>query len=149
MKPDVARFLEVAVSHLMTNVAPALASSYERSSMVVFGLMLTAVRHEFERAAARRVEENRELRRIFAGAMSVVEAAELGSRLERAANGEETSLAISDLEQCNAALRGLLIELHAHVEELDSPQARRLEAEIWQELVVSTERRALPMLGSA
>jgi hypothetical protein len=45
----------------------------------------------------------------------------------------------------NAALRGLLVELHAHVEALDTPAARRLDEAIWSELVVSTERRKLSL----
>ena len=45
--------------------------------------------------------------------------------------------------ESNCALRALLIDLHVHVEELDSQAARSLEAEIWRELVASTERRKL------
>ncbi len=52
-------------------------------------------------------------------------------------------ICVSDLERSNAELRSLLIELHAHVETLEAPEARRIEAAIWRELVTSTERRAL------
>jgi hypothetical protein len=38
-----------------------------------------------------------------------------------------------------------LIELHAHVEEQGAPWARALDAEIWRELVASTERRRLSL----
>ncbi len=107
--------------------------------------MLIAVGEEFERAAARRSEENRALRALFAQAVPVVTEPGLSERLEGAAAGEETSLRISELEQANAELRGLLTELHAHVEELDSPAARQIERAIWQELVASTERRKLMM----
>ena len=50
-----------------------------------------------------------------------------------------------DLESANGALRGLLIELHAHIEELASPEAGRIEASIWRELAASTERRKLSL----
>jgi hypothetical protein len=143
VKPDPTRFLAVAAGHLLTHTAGALGPGYEQSSVSVMGLVLTAVAEEFERAAARRVAENRELRRIFAAAEEVVASGELREKLVDAARGEDTSLSVSDLERANAELRGLLIELHAHVEELDSEPSRALEQEIWRELVASTERRKL------
>jgi len=85
----------------------------------------------------------RELRRIFTAASEVVESGELRRKLEDAARGEDASLGVSDLERGNADLRGLLIELHAHVEELGSESSRALEQEIWRELAASTERRKL------
>jgi hypothetical protein len=107
--------------------------------------MLISVGEEFERAAARRSEENRALRGLFARAAPGVTEPGLRERLERAAAGEETSLRVSDLERANGELRALLIELHVHVEELDSPAARQIESAIWQELAASTERRKLMM----
>ena len=147
MKPDMTRFLEVASTHLMTKTAQVLAPGYEQSGLRVLGGMLAAVRHECERAAAWRVEENGALRRLFAEAAPAVRATELGKRLEEAAAGEDSSLIVSDLERNNVALRGLLIDLHAHVEEIDSPEARLIEEKIWRELAASTERRTLPLPG--
>ena len=149
MKPDMMRFLEIASAHLMTKTAPALGPGYEQSILLALGAMLAAVRHEFERAAAWRVEENGALRRLFAEAAPAVRATELGARLKEAATGEDSSLIVSDLERSNAALRGLLINLHAHIEELDSPEARLIEEKIWRELAASTERRTLPLMGLA
>jgi hypothetical protein len=143
MKPDPSRFLEVAAAHLMLKTGPGIANAYEQSSVMVMGVMFSAVREEFERAAARRVEENAELRRIFVEAAPLVAEADLRRRLQEAASGRDESLAVSQLESGNSALRALLIELHAHVEELDSPEARGVEQVIWRELVASTERRAL------
>ena len=149
MKPDMTRFLDIASTHLMTKTAPALGPGYEQSSLLALGAMLAAVRHEFERAAAWRVEENGALRRLFAEAVPAVQATELGKRLEEAADGEDSSLIVSDLERSNVILRGLLINLHAHIEELDSPEARQIEEKIWRELAASTERRTLPLMGLA
>lgn len=146
MKPDVSRFLEVVVGYLMTKTAPALDTGYDQSTLMVGGVLLLAVRHEFERAAARRVEENDALRRLFADAAPTVQDIELRKRLEEAAAGQDASLLIANLERGNTDLRGLLIDLHAHIEALDSPQARHIEDGIWQELSASTERRSLPML---
>ena len=143
MRPEASRFLGVAAGHLMVKTAGALAPGYEQSSVSVIGLMLTQLGEEFERAAARRIEENGALRRIFTDAVDVVADDDLRAKLAEAARGEEPNFAVSALEQSNCALRALLIELHVHVEELDSQAARSLEAEIWRELVASTERRKL------
>ena len=143
MKPDVDRLLEVAAGQLMTKLGPALPTSFEQATGMSLGVLLLSVREEMERGAQRRVEENGVLRALFAQAAPAVPDAALRERLESAARNEDPSLAISDLESANAALRGLLIELHACVEELDSPEASRIEEAIWSELVVSTERRKL------
>lgn len=145
MKPDPGHFLGIAAAQLMMNVAPTLGTSYAQSNLTMMAVMLMSVGEELERAASRRVEENREVRRIFSEAVSIVRDAELRSKLEEAAAGRETSLKISDLEHANSELRALLIQLHAHVEDLDSEQARQIEAMIWDELVASTERRRLSM----
>jgi len=143
MRPEPIRFLGVAAGHLMVKTAGALGPGYEQSSVSVMGLMLTQLADEFERAAARRVEENRALRRLFAEAVDAVADDDLRDRLAAASRGDDPDLTVSALEQGNCELRALLIELHAHVEELDSQAARRVEAEIWRELIVSTERRKL------
>jgi hypothetical protein len=107
--------------------------------------LLLAVREEFDRAAARRVEENRALRRLFADAVSVVAGDRLRARLRDAAATEDTSLLVPDLERRNNELRALLIDLHAHVESLPGDDARALEDAIWRELRASTERRRLSL----
>jgi hypothetical protein len=107
--------------------------------------MLTAVQQEFERAAARRVDENNALRSLISDAASVVTDGDLSHRLSDAAIQSQPSLLVSDLERDNNGLRSLLIELHAHIESIDSPEARRIEEAIWKELVTSTERRRLTL----
>lgn len=146
MKPDVQRLLDVTAAHLMMRTAPMLpAGGYEQSSVAGLAALLMCVREEYERAAARRVDENAELRALFGRHADAVEDAELAGRLSAAAAGSDPGLRIPELEAENAALRGLLIELHAHVEALDSEPARAAEAGIWRELVASTERRKLAL----
>ena len=144
MKPELDRFLEVAAAHLLTRSAPALAG-YEQSSVMTLGMMLTAAREEAERAAARRIEENAALRELFSEASRVVESPALRERLIAAAQGGEESFLISDLESGNAALRQLLIELHATIEDQEGDAARAIERKIWSELSLSTERRKLSL----
>ncbi len=144
MKPDPTRFLQVAAVHLMARTAPRLPA-YEQSSASVIGLLLTAVAEEFGRAAARLVEENRALRELFRGAADAVRDGALAARLREAAGGADPDLRVEALEAANAELRTLLIDLHAHVETVDSEAARRVEKAIWSELVRSTERRRLSL----
>ncbi len=143
MKPDVPRFLDVAMQHLMLHTGPALPPGYEQSSVSVLAILLAEVKLEFERAAARRVEENAALRALFADAAPEVADPGLRERLAAASRGADASLRVSDLESGNAELRALLVELHGHVEELDTSGARRIEDAIWSELVASTERRRI------
>ena len=145
MKPDVDRLLEVAAAHLMMKTSPALGAGYEQSCALSLAVLLLATREENNRAAARRVEENAALRALFAEAEGVVEDAQLRTRLAEFAASRDESLLVSDLESANGVLRGLLIELHAHIEELASPEAGRIESSIWRELAASTERRKLSL----
>jgi hypothetical protein len=145
VKPDVDRLLEVGAMDLMTRIGPALPSPYEQSSAGALGVLLMAIREEFERGAARRVEENAALYALFERADGVVQDADLAKRLGDARAEEAVALTISALEAENARLRGLLVELHAHLETLDAPEAGALVDAIWSELARSTERRRLAM----
>jgi len=143
VKPEVSRVLEVTAMALMLDVAPHVAPSYRQSSVFAGALLLTSIREELDRIASRRVEENRALRALFAGAAPGIDEASLRERLARAGAEDDADLRISALESRNAALRDLLIELHAHVEAQESAEARRVEAAIWRELAASTQRRRL------
>jgi hypothetical protein len=145
VKPDVDRVLQILAGHLMAEIAPSLEGDYAQRNAQLVGILLAAAAEEWDRAAERRSQENRALRDLFAEAAPRVPDPDLRARLEAAAATEETSLRIADLERANDALRGLLIELHAEVESLDSAGAGAIEARIWQELRLSTERRRLAM----
>jgi hypothetical protein len=141
VKPDVGTVLEVVGGKLLLEIAPAVQANYQKQSVGLTGILLTMVKEEWERSAARRVEENAALRALFGRAAGLVHDAELGRRLAEAAAGADASLRITALEESNSALRSLLIDLQAHVESLESPAARALDDDIWRELVASTERR--------
>lgn len=145
MKPDVPKLLEILAGRLLFDVAPNVQPSYRQQSVGITGMLLTMVREETERAAARRVEENAALRALFGRASTQIGDGALKARLAEAAAGRDPSLLLTELEGANAALRALLIELHAHVEEQTAPWARALDAEIWRELALSTERRKLSL----
>jgi hypothetical protein len=145
VKPEPSHALERLMQALLTEIAPAVQPPYRQASVSVHAMLLLVIREEFDRAVARRVEENRALRSLFADALAAVSDPALRERLAGAANGADASLRVPELEAANRSLRELLIELHAHVEDLESADARRIEDAIWRELSASTERRKLSL----
>jgi len=141
MKPDVAPYLDELVRSLAQEVAPALPTSWEQSAVLRHSLLLQAVRHEFDGAAAWRAEENQALRVLFADARPVVADTGLRARLDDAAASAQTSLRVSELDAANRLLRAVLVALHEHLESLDTPAAQALLRRVWQELRDSTVRR--------
>jgi hypothetical protein len=141
VKPGVEKVLEVLAGSFMIEIAPHVAPSYRQSSVGVSAILLTMVREEWDRAAARRVEENAALRALFRDAAPVVSDTELRHALETAAAEREPDVRITTLDAANDRLRELLIALHAHVEDLGSADAKRIDDAIWKELAASTERR--------
>jgi len=143
VKPEVPATLQALAGVLLAEIAPRLVDDYtQKTSGVAAGLLLVAA-EEWDRAAERRVQENRALRRLFAEAAPQVRSEGLRRRIELASRSRDPSLRLSSLDERNALLRGLLIELHAHVESLTGPAATRLEAQIWDELRAGVERRAI------
>lgn len=145
MRPPPDRVLQQLMLTLIGDVAPTVSVEYLQKNMGIISMLLAFVAEEWDRAAQRRVEENRELRRLLAEAASEVTDGKLAGRLRAASHESKSSVTLSVLDAANDALRALLIELHAHVEGRRDPQGKRIEGEIWRELVRSTERRALSM----
>ncbi len=145
MRPDVPLVLERTLGQLAMEVLPALPSGYAQGAFGAQLALLAAIREEVDRAAARRVEENRALRELLARGAGTVTEPSLAARLREAGGGADDDLTVSALQEANDTLRGLLTLLHARLEEQDDPAARALEADLWDELRRSTERRALSM----
>ncbi len=145
MRPEVSPILGKLAAHLLGEIAPRLPVDYLQKSTMLVSMMLMVVAEESDRAAERRVQENRALRRLFGESARGIADRELRSRLEAAAEEVDESLSLSALDRANDALRSLLVDLHGHVEELEGSDAREVEAVIWRELRTSTERRALSM----
>ena len=145
MKPDPSHVLERVMQSLLTEIAPAVQPAYRQATVTMHAMLLASIREEYDRAAARRVEENRALRALFGEAAPAVRDPDLAARLASASRAEDPSLRVPELDAANQALRRLLIELHAHVEEAGGAEARRVESAIWRELAASTERRKLAL----
>jgi len=143
MIPPVTAVMQTLAISLMTEIGPQVQPEYQQKTLTMLAMLLMMASEEWDRAVARRVEENAELRRIFGAAAACVDDDALRARLEKAAAGTDDSLLVSDLDRSNDALRELLIALHERVEALGTDEARRIEAEIWRELCASTERRRI------
>jgi hypothetical protein len=145
MKPDVPVALQKLSMTLLVEVGPAVGVDYLQRNTAIAAIMLQMAAEEFDRAAARLVEENGALRSLFRDASPGIVHGALRERLERAAGTADSNLRISALERSNRDLRALVIDLHAHVEERTDAVAKRIEEAVWSELRRSTERRAFPL----
>lgn len=132
MTPAVPIVLNGLARTLLMDLAPQISAAYAGQTLQLSGALAMMIAQEFDRAAARLVEENAAIAAILA------DAGEPGG-------ASEASLLVSALQARNRELRAALIRLHARVETRSDPASRALEARIWAELVESTRRRQLDM----
>ena len=137
MKPDVPAVLAELAGLVARNAVPGVDPAERAGALGLSAVLLGMAAEAWDGAAQRLVEENRALRALLTSA---------GDRAGRdawLAEGDDDDLRISALSAMNARLRAALIDLHSAVERDPSPEARELEAEIWEELRLSTERRLM------
>jgi hypothetical protein len=146
--------MALEVDQVLLGILPTLAveipaefseDSYAQGHLQTIAALLHFAAIEYERGADTRIFENAEMRRIFASAADSLDDPRMGDRLRAAAATEEADFRMSTLNAANDGLRELLIELHAFVEERETPAARRIDGEIWDLLRSSTERRSLEL----
>ncbi|HMT44217.1 MAG TPA: hypothetical protein PKA59_06660 [Chakrabartia sp.] len=142
MKPDISLVLQDHATRLAESIVPKL-SGFEANGAAMMSAMLVMIAEEWERGAARRVEENAAIRAIFSQASPLVTDPALSTRIKALSVGRDDDLHISVLDTVNAELRTELTALHAYVEGLDSDAARGVNDAIWAELSASVKRRAL------
>jgi hypothetical protein len=143
MRPNIPIVFQTMALDLMMRVIPAISPSYHQGTVGMIATMLAIAADEWDRGASRRIEENQKLRELFANAAPVVKDLALGGRLKELAATREEDFRVSALEKNNCTLRAALIELHSQIESQTGAEARKVEDEIWKELVASTERRRL------
>jgi hypothetical protein len=141
MRPQGDHILRTVATNMLSKYLPGFGIEHERADFGLMALMVLLVSEEFERAAHRRIEENRAFKRIFNDALPVVKDEDLKRRIREAMEKTEDDYHISALDQLNCELQEVLIDLHAHVEILESGDARMIEEAIWQELENWTKRR--------
>jgi len=157
MRPSGEHILQAVATALITEYVPAMTAEKAQAELGLFALLIGVVSEEMERGTARRVEENKELRGLFAESLFVVEDRDLKSRLGKAAESEETDYRVSALDKANCDLLELLTELHAHGVGLEGEGARKVEETIWKALenwlirseFATTEMFTQMLLGSA
>jgi hypothetical protein len=145
MVPAVPLVLNGLARTMLMDLLPQTAHAYGGQTLQLGAALAMMCAQEFDRAAARLVEENAALAALFADAGAVVTDPALRDALSAAAAAPPPSLLVSALHERNRALRAVLARLHAHVDTLDGEAARALDARIWAELVESTRRRHLDL----
>ena len=148
MKPDTDFILSSIATELRSKVHPEVQTAYGKANLEQIIQLLVGLAEEFDTAASRRIEENQEIRDIFAAAASTVMDQPLKGRLEKAAKEIETDYSISALDRLNRNLFTLLGELHEHIESLEGDEANRIERSIWQTLQSKISRR-VPIIMTA
>ena len=143
MKPDENLVLADFAQRFATVIAPQVQPAYLAAAIGMSGGILGMIAEDWDRAASRRVEENRAIRALFKQAAGLALEPGLATRLEVLAGGDDDDLRLSALEAGNETLRAALITLHTAVEAMDGPAAKALNDAIWAELSASTLRRKL------
>ena len=116
MKPTPDLVLNHAFAKVALEMGPALPPGYGQGSATLTGVLLLMVSQEFNRAADIRAKENAAMRALFADAAAGA-GGDLGARLKAAGGERDADVNVATLDRSNAALKALLIELHARAEE--------------------------------
>jgi hypothetical protein len=143
VKPDENLVLADFAARFAGEIAPQVQPAYLASAIGLTAGILGMIAEDWDRSAARRVEENRAIRRLFQRATGLGLEPELATRLAALGQTNDDDLRLSALEAGNEAVRAALIDLHAAVEAMDGGAARALNDAIWAELSASTARRKL------
>ena len=145
MTPETDHLLRTSFGTILTDVAPHIAHDYAGGSVTLIGLLMLFAAEDFERGADVRARENGAMRTLFADAARALPRGSLRDAVAAAAVTRDADLAISTLNASNAALKTVLIDLHAYVEDWHDPAASALDGRIWAILRQFADGRALTM----
>lgn len=149
MTPDPAKVLYTLAGVLGAQVLPEVRTPFGQQSVGLTSTLLFFLAQEWDRAAARLVEENTAVLELLTRAKTIVGEGDLhDSIVEAEGRIPGSDLHIQALQSENDYLRRILIDVHACVESLEGEPAALLNGLIWEELRQSTRRRHLEsMLG--
>lgn len=133
MTPAVPAVLAEIAGLALRNAMPDVHPADRASSLGLSALLLGMAAEVWDGTAARLVEENRAVRALLA------RSGEVGLEFTELAASDDADLRISSLQAGNDALRAALIALQTAAE----AKSAALDADIWLELVASTERRKM------
>lgn len=97
MRPDPPIALQRLAQALVLEVAPQLADPYAQQTAGLAATIAAMLAEEWDRSAARLVEENAALRRLFAQGLPLAPAV-LADRMHEAANGSDEDFRVSPLQ---------------------------------------------------
>lgn len=144
MRPDPQRVMYGIVAALMRDILPEVRTPFAQQTVGLTGMVLSLMAQEYDRSAARLVEENAAVIELLSRARSSLPDTALHQRIDAAVDTVPgADLRVSALQAENDALRALLIDVQAAVEQVESDEARALDGLIWEELKESTRRRHL------
>jgi hypothetical protein len=123
-------------------IMPVLDDGFAIETARLGGMLLTLSANAVDDAAALRVDENADMRALFAQARDVVADAALAASLAEATESRDPGLRVSELDAENDRLRRLLVSTHAQVELQDDDAARETARQIWRMLAAFETRRA-------
>lgn len=142
MRPDPPKVIYGMMAALMRDIAPEVQTPFGQQSVGLTAMVLSLLAQEWDRAAARLVDENAAVAALLSRARQVVAGEALHERIDVAvAEASGRDLRLSALQAKNDALRSLLIDVHTAVERASGEAARELDMLIWNELRESTRRR--------
>jgi hypothetical protein len=142
MRPDPPKVLSGVAMTLLTQVMPEVQSPFGAQTVSLAGGLTMMVAEEFDRAAARLVEENAVVLALLQRARGVFHDAAIEEKLESVMGDlPGADLRVSALQAENDRLRGVLIDVHAAAENEPGKDGATLCELIWDELKQSTRRR--------
>ena len=127
---------------LNERIIPVLPDGFAVEVMRLAGLVMAISTNSIDGAVTLRVAENAAMRTLFRDAAPVVSNPALTDALQQGAASVDSGLKISQLDRDNNALRTVLVQLHEHVEQIDSPAARAIDSRIWRMLQAFEAERA-------
>ena len=143
MKPTMDHVLISMATTLGLRIIPTISeTSYALGDAKMVAGLAVLLAQEVDRAADVLARENAALRALFLRAATFPLGA-LVPILANAGSSFDANLRVSVLEQGNAALKAILIDLHIAAEESDADWADTLNGEIWAILKQGAEEREL------
>jgi hypothetical protein len=145
VKPGIDQVMMLLAGTLATKVLGALPENdYASGDVKMIALMQVLLAQEIDKAADNLIRENAAMRSLFAQASEAPVLA-MHEKLTNAAATRDANARLSTLEEGNAELKALLIDLHCAVEEEVATWASTLERSILAFLKESADARMLAM----
>lgn len=123
------------------DLARDLRTPFGQATSGMAGTLATILAAEFDGLVDRLVRENRATAAILAEALPLIGEPLSVAVAHAIAELEPRDLRVATVQSMNDRFRGLLLDVHAYIEGIETSAARAVEEEIWAELRESTIRR--------